>query len=525
MDGHRGLPLFNCLLQNLLRSLCMDSQWVYAVFWKILPRNYPPPKWDTQAGIPDRSKGNKRNWILVWEDGYCDFSTCSKSSTQTETSVGVSSSDTDQRTDFQPKLFFKMSHEVYSYGEGFIGKVAADNSHKWVHKNPKDRDSSGVSTWHGALDPYPKTWEAQFNAGIQTVAVVAVKDGLLQLGSLHEVTEDLNFVINIKRKFNCIQNVPGLGYASHLSAPQYETRSRPTIHRIGAYKLTGENHLENERTSRPGDPISMMTGPLSGTLREALEEPTLMLPLQNAVHNLPIVGSKRNLDVMLCVEGNQFHRPFPSCSGNVHHQACASAVETSLSTQYEGADFRHCERPHELLRTEPFTTPGTTACLLPSSMSSLEALLSKLPSISTSNKSYERIMPNQNLNYVLPKYDQEALRLAEDKAGAMDGRLSLTDTEQDIKVQHCKRLSDCVGYPGKEFKILCGRNVQKTGDFMEIKAKPVTVEDRSYGSTPLFHGLRSSDKFLAFDPPFDLPAHEDFGSNDIYNLLLSEITS
>ena len=34
------------LLQHTLRSLCIheNSQWVYAVFWRILPRNYPPPK-------------------------------------------------------------------------------------------------------------------------------------------------------------------------------------------------------------------------------------------------------------------------------------------------------------------------------------------------------------------------------------------------------------------------------------------------------------------------------------------------
>jgi len=36
------------LLQHTLRSLCGHDdaqQWVYAVFWRILPRNYPPPKW------------------------------------------------------------------------------------------------------------------------------------------------------------------------------------------------------------------------------------------------------------------------------------------------------------------------------------------------------------------------------------------------------------------------------------------------------------------------------------------------
>jgi hypothetical protein len=39
-----GLPTLNHLLQHTLRSLCTDSQWVYAVFWRILPRHYPPPK-------------------------------------------------------------------------------------------------------------------------------------------------------------------------------------------------------------------------------------------------------------------------------------------------------------------------------------------------------------------------------------------------------------------------------------------------------------------------------------------------
>jgi hypothetical protein len=39
------LPAVNpMLLQHTLRGLCTDSQWVYAVFWRILPRNYPPPQ-------------------------------------------------------------------------------------------------------------------------------------------------------------------------------------------------------------------------------------------------------------------------------------------------------------------------------------------------------------------------------------------------------------------------------------------------------------------------------------------------
>lgn len=46
-----GLPLFDCLLQQTLRGICSSSnsssssKWVYAVFWRIVPRNFPPPRW------------------------------------------------------------------------------------------------------------------------------------------------------------------------------------------------------------------------------------------------------------------------------------------------------------------------------------------------------------------------------------------------------------------------------------------------------------------------------------------------
>ncbi|XP_010927495.1 transcription factor bHLH155 isoform X1 [Elaeis guineensis] len=201
MDG--GLPLLNCLWQQALRSFCSStnsSKWVYAVFWRILPRNYPPPRWDDGQGIFDRSNGNKRNWILVWEDGFCDFYECER----------VGNAFRKGRS-FGPDIFFKMSHEVYNYGEGLMGKVAADNSHKWVFGEfPTETDPNFSSSWNAPLDLQPKAWESQFNSGIQTIAVVAVKEGVIQLGSLDKVAEDLNLVINIQRKFNYLQSIPGI---------------------------------------------------------------------------------------------------------------------------------------------------------------------------------------------------------------------------------------------------------------------------------------------------------------------------
>ncbi|KAJ0679751.1 putative transcription factor MYC/MYB [Helianthus annuus] len=143
MDEQLNQSTLTHLLQHTLRSFCIheNSQWVYAVFWRILPRNYPPPKWDTQGGTYDRSRGNRRNWILAWEDGFCNFAASTAGETSNQEYHGL-----------QPELFFKMSHEIYNYGEGLIGKVAADHSHKWIFKEPTDQEINFLSTWNNSAD-------------------------------------------------------------------------------------------------------------------------------------------------------------------------------------------------------------------------------------------------------------------------------------------------------------------------------------------------------------------------------------
>ncbi|KAK1392431.1 Salt sensitive [Heracleum sosnowskyi] len=201
MEG--GLPMLNCLLQQTLRSLCSfntdSSRWVYAVFWRILPRNYPPPEWDQGKGSLECAKENKRNWILVWEDGFCDFCECERAA------------EGYPNGRFGADVYFKMSHEVYNYGEGLIGKVAADNSHKWVFNDtPNVNDPSFTSSWNVSLDLQPRAWDLQFNTGIQTIATISVREGIIQLGSLDKIVEDLNLVISIQRKFSFIQSIPGV---------------------------------------------------------------------------------------------------------------------------------------------------------------------------------------------------------------------------------------------------------------------------------------------------------------------------
>ncbi|XP_024972970.1 uncharacterized protein LOC112511539 [Cynara cardunculus var. scolymus] len=204
-----GLPMLTCLIQHTLKNLCTcsssdssssDPKWVYAVYWRISPRIYPPPKWDYEGGVLDRAKGNKRNWILVWDDGFCDLDECER--------VG---NHGFLKSRFGADVFFKLSHEVYNYGEGLIGKVAADNSHRWVFKDgSNENDPSFISSWNASIDLQPKAWEFHFNSGIKTIAIISVREGIIQLGSFDKVLEDLNLVISIQRKFSYLRSIPGL---------------------------------------------------------------------------------------------------------------------------------------------------------------------------------------------------------------------------------------------------------------------------------------------------------------------------
>ncbi|KAI5655256.1 hypothetical protein M9H77_32443 [Catharanthus roseus] len=236
-----GLPMLNCLLQHTLKSLCTSSsstssdsssKWVYSIFWRILPRNYPPPKWDHGGSLLDRTKGNKRNWILVWEDGYYDFYECERA--ESEYVKGRFGAD----------IFFKMSHEVYNFGEGLVGKVASDNSHKWVFRDStNETDPNFTPSWNVSIDPQPRAWESHFNSGIQTIAIISVREGVIQLGSFYKIVEDLNLVINIQRKFSYLQSIPGI-YAVQRPYLPLSSSSYPHASKSNTLNITIETSNE-----------------------------------------------------------------------------------------------------------------------------------------------------------------------------------------------------------------------------------------------------------------------------------------
>jgi hypothetical protein len=66
--------------------------------------------------------------ILVWEDGFCNFAASAAapeinsggSDCPNSSSVYGNCELIQPYQGLQPELFFKMSHEIYNYGEGYV---------------------------------------------------------------------------------------------------------------------------------------------------------------------------------------------------------------------------------------------------------------------------------------------------------------------------------------------------------------------------------------------------------------------
>lgn len=175
-------------LQQTLRSLCFNTEWKYAVFWKLKHR---------------------ARMVLTWEDAYYD--------------------NHDQHDPLEDKCFSKtpdtlhdghyshdalglavakMSYHVYSLGEGIVGQVAVTGKHQWIFSDKHTTNSSSSFE-------YCDGWQAQFSAGIKTIVVVAVvPHGVVQLGSLQQVVEDLKLVSRIKDVFFALQD-SSVAYIPH----------------------------------------------------------------------------------------------------------------------------------------------------------------------------------------------------------------------------------------------------------------------------------------------------------------------
>ncbi|CAA0808679.1 Serine/threonine-protein kinase WNK (With No Lysine)-related [Striga hermonthica] len=190
-------------LHKALRSVCLNTDWIYSVFWTIRPR----PR--VRGGNGCKVGDDNGSLMLMWEDGFCRECLDERMNGGEEDPVR--------------KSFSKMSIQLYNYGEGLMGKVASDKCHKWVFKEPEECEPNISNYWQSSFDALPPEWNEQFESGIQTIAVIQAGHGLLQLGSCKIIPEDLHFVLRMRHTFE------SLGYQSGLYLSQIFSSTRPAM--------------------------------------------------------------------------------------------------------------------------------------------------------------------------------------------------------------------------------------------------------------------------------------------------------
>ncbi|KAJ6336121.1 hypothetical protein OIU78_012680 [Salix suchowensis] len=144
-------------LHNTLRSLCFNTYWNYAVFWKLKHR---------------------ARMVLTWEDGYyenCELHDAFESKCFSQTQENLHGGHYTR--DLLGLAVAKMSYHVYSLGEGIVGQVAVSGKHQWIFA-----DKYAASSF--SSNEFSDGWQSQFSAGIKTIVAIAVMPyGVVQLGS------------------------------------------------------------------------------------------------------------------------------------------------------------------------------------------------------------------------------------------------------------------------------------------------------------------------------------------------------
>ncbi|KAH7425881.1 hypothetical protein KP509_11G075900 [Ceratopteris richardii] len=201
----------------------------------------------------------------------------------------------------QPELFFKMSHDIYNYGEGLMGKIAAERSHKWIFRDPPAHENVNLlpSSWQAPADSYPRTWEAQFKAGIQTIAVIAVGEGLLQLGSTKKILQDVDFVLMLQRKFNYLHSIPGLFAQTRanmsVTGMQMEAELQAAGHNVKSQHFSGLKRIVEQTDGLEANsslPLNLNPSPLPSVTAQPFPTQTLPVDVPFMYNSLQALLSK-----------------------------------------------------------------------------------------------------------------------------------------------------------------------------------------------------------------------------------------
>ncbi|CAN8247057.1 unnamed protein product [Cochlearia groenlandica] len=181
------------LLREALRSMCVNNQWSYAVFWKI---------------------GCQNSSLLIWEECYIE--TASSSLPQRLSGLGIDTHGNEKVQLLTNRMM--LNNRIILVGEGLVGRAAFTGHHQWILANSFNRDVHPPEVINEML--------LQFSAGIQTVAVFpVVPHGVVQLGSSLPIMENLGFVNDVKGLILQLGCVPGAllseNYRTHEPAADF----------------------------------------------------------------------------------------------------------------------------------------------------------------------------------------------------------------------------------------------------------------------------------------------------------------
>lgn len=295
-------------LRQTLQGLCFDTSWNYAVFWKL-------------------KRGTCMN--LAWEDGYINeyvkTSIVSNVSACMAPGFPLSGMGCGQEGAYVQDGFSvgdqigravaQMSCQVFIFGEGTIGSVAFTEGHQWIFgdKNCISELNSVGPVYGRILFEYPIEWQDQFAAGIKTIAVIAVMPhGVVQFGSTQMITEDLDFVNQVKEQvkenldfvnhikdeFGIFQNIPKPllpnnnldGRSGKIEGPLFQKMSIPLTSLGNAASLGLANATPSEDKSNP----SVLKIPSSGILDQFISPANLVVKnksLPSCTMAFPSMGS------------------------------------------------------------------------------------------------------------------------------------------------------------------------------------------------------------------------------------------
>ncbi|KAL3839488.1 hypothetical protein ACJIZ3_024079 [Penstemon smallii] len=225
----------NSSLRSFLQSLCCNSPWNYAVFWKLKHQN---------------------EMILVWEDGFCDIPKPRNPMVCSIEGFFMENSNTILSSDFIPSVLdgnpgdpvglavTEMSSASHVVGNGVVGKAALTGNALWTYS-----DNVGTEVIDSVLVPeYPYEWLLQFAAGIKTVLLLPViPHGVLQLGSVELVAEDKTVVASIKAKFETHQI--SNGYNQEPSIQQLSCVSSFKENLEESLTITKEKENDNQKNT------------------------------------------------------------------------------------------------------------------------------------------------------------------------------------------------------------------------------------------------------------------------------------